>query len=133
MNPNANGPQPQQMLPPQAVAAAVRRGSDPNSLFQQNPLASNVTPGAPTYDPSLAPQPPAGSQATNPMQQSAQMQGQMPGGQQPMSESEMILNALIDRLGSHSKMGEKTVSTLMKMIEAGIPTQPDQQANPPTA
>lgn len=141
MNPQGSGVTPQQLLPPQAVAAAVRRGSSPNGLFQQAPLSAGMTPGAPGYDPSMQTPPQPGTQQTNPMNPS--MPGQPTGmppqagmgdATPPMDESTMILQALQDRLEHHSKITEKTVSTLAKMVEAGIPT-PDQQGqqNAPTA
>lgn len=121
-------PDPSQMLPPQGVAAAVNRGASPMGMFQQNPMASNVTPDAPTFDPGLATQPNAGSQAQNPMmppQPDPQAGMQQPtGGVQPMDQSTMILQALQSRLEHHSKITEKTLSTLQKMVEAGLP-QPD--------
>lgn len=134
MNPSVS---PEQLLPPQAVAAAVRRGSSPNGLFQQAPLSAGMTPGAPGFDPSMA-TPPATPGQTNPMTPS--MPGQTPGmppqdgmapGVQPMDESTMILQALQDRLEHHSKVTEKTISTLSKMIESNIPID-QQQQNAPT-
>jgi len=136
-------PQPQQMLPPQAVAAMVRRGASPNGLFQQAPMQAGATPGAPTYDPSMATPPQAGTQQQNPMMTpppgttpgqpmqpgQPQLAGQS-GDVQPMSESQMILNALQDRLEHHSKITEKTLSTLTKMLEANIPVDPSQQSTP---
>lgn len=136
-----SGIQPQDLLPPAAVAASVRRGASPNGLFQQAPLAAGLTPGAPGFDPSMV-TPPATPGQSNPMTPS--MPGQpvgmppqdsMAGGTPPLDESAMILQALQDRLSHHSKVTEKTISTLSKMIEAGIPTNPDQGAmqNAPTA
>ncbi len=134
MNPQPNAAS---MLPPQAVASLVRSGGTPGQLFQQDPLSQNMTPGSAGYDPTLAQQPPPGSQAANPMQ------GQMPdpqqGMQQPtvgqsgqdpqqLSEAQMILQALSDRLAHHSKITEKTVSTLGKMIEANGAIQDNSPA-----
>lgn len=131
MNPNAGSPNPTDILPLQLVASMVRRGADPNQMFQQNPLSQNMTPGAMGADPTTMPQPPMGSQAQSPMPQSSMQPSmqQSTGQVQPMDESTMILQALQDRLSHHSKVTEKTISTLTKMIEAGIPVQP----NPPTA
>lgn len=129
-------PQPQDMLPGSAVAAAVRRNGSPNGLFQQAPLQAGMTQGAAGYDPSMQTQPNAGSQAQNPMmppQADPQAGMQQPtGGVQPMDESTMILQVLQDRLAHHSKVTEKTLSTIQKMVEAQLPAQ-DPNQNPPTA
>lgn len=128
------GPTPQSMLPPQAVASMVRGGDDPNSLFQQNPLASNMTPGAMGVDPTLMQQPPVGSQAMNPTMPPsgpAPMPPVAPDGQSSapqLSEAEMILQALSDRLAHHSKITEKTIAAITSQLDAnqqvaGQPTQ----------
>ena len=121
MNPN-----PSSLLPPQAVASMVRQGGDPNSLFQQNPLAQNMTPDAMGGNPSLMQPPPPGSQAQTPGQPPmpppqagmAQPQAGVPGQEPQMSEAEMILNALSDRLAHHSKITEKTIAAITSMIDA---------------
>lgn len=134
MNPQPNAAS---MLPPQAVASLVRSGGTPGQLFQQNPLAENMTPGAAGYDPTLAQQPAPGSQAQNPMQppmpdpQQGMAQptvGQPGQDPQQLSEAQMILNALTDRLAHHSKITEKTVATLGKMIEANGSIQDNSAA-----
>lgn len=132
------GPNPQSLIPPQAVAAAVRRGGDPNQMFQQNPMASNMTSDAMGADPSLMPPPQAGSQAQNPMlppqpdPQAGMQQPQngLPGQPQPLDQSQMILDTLADRLAHHSKITEKTIAVLSKMIEAGLPIDQSQQQSP---
>lgn len=132
MNPDPNAAS---MLPPQAVASMVRSGGTPGMLFPQDPLSQGMTPDAVGYDPTLAQQPAPGSQAQNPMQ--PPMQQPMPpvapdgtAGQDPqqLSEAQMILNALSDRLAHHSKITEKTVSTLGKMIEANGSIQDNSAA-----
>lgn len=130
------------MLPPQAVASAVRNGSDPNSLFQSNPLAQNMTPDAMASQPGLQQVPPPGSQAQNPMfpQQpdpSAGMQqpnAGVPGAAPQMDESMMLVQAVIDRLTHHSKVTEKTLAAIAKQLDANSAMQDGTApANPPTA
>lgn len=133
---NPQGPNPQSLIPPQAVAAAVNRGASPNGLFQQAPMQAGLTPGAPGYDPSMQTPPQPGTDQTNPMAQpppgTDPGSSSLPGQPQPMSEAEMILNALTDRLNHHSKITEKTVSTLQKMLEANLPVDQSQQQGAPT-
>ncbi len=125
MNPQPNAAS---MLPPQAVASMIRNGGTPGMLFPQDPLSQGQTPGAAGYDPGLAQQPPIGSQQIQPQQGMPPVapNGQ-PGGQQGQeiqpSEAQMILNALADRLNHHSKITEKTIATLDKMIDANISVQ----------
>lgn len=132
------GPTPQSMLPPQAVASMVRNGSDPNSLFQQNPLSQNMTPNAMGADPTLMQQPPAGSQAMNPTMpppsagpQAGMAQPNMsgPDGQpQPMDESTMLIKILGERLDHHSTITEKTLGAIVKQLEANQAMQNPQMA-----
>jgi hypothetical protein len=131
-------PQPSDMLPPQAVASMIRGGGTPGQIFQQNPLSQNMTPGAAGYDPSLAQQPAPGSQMQNPMtppssapqagmqQPNAGVPGQTP--QPQMSEAEMILKALSDRLAHHSKVTQKTIDAITSQLDANQAIQ-----NAPTA
>ena len=115
--------------------------TSPAQLMQgQNPLATGVSPSSPTFNPANVTPPPPGSQAQSQMMQPPQGtqpgSPQLPGQPQPMDESSMILNALIDRLGSHSKISEKSVNSLLKILEAhAIPPeqQDQQQGSPPTA
>jgi len=122
------------MLPPNLLRGGQ---TSPGQIFQQNPLQANMSPSAMGADPSTMQQPPAGSQAGNPtMPQGtpppmAGMQagnGQPDSGQPQVSEAQYILNVLADRLKHHSKITEKTVSTLSDMITAGLPV-PDQGAS----
>lgn len=133
-------PNPQMMLPPNNVASSVRAGMNPNALFQQSPLTSGMTPSAMGADPTVMNQPPMGSQAQNPtMPGNPVMPGQPQAGQpatavpgqdqQQLSEAQYILNVLAERLKHHSKITEKTVSTLADMITAGNPI-PGQEGQP---
>jgi len=136
MNPNVNT-NPSNMLP----ANLLRQGqTSPAQLMQgQNPLATGMSPAAMGAQPGMQPPPPPGSQAVN---QSAPPppgvnpgSAQLPGQPQPLNESQMILDALIQRLGSHSKISEKSVNSLLKILEAqAIPPeqQDQQQGSPPT-
>lgn len=125
---NPNQPDPSQMLPSNLLRGGQ---TSPGQIFQQNPMAQNMSPAAMGGDPSLAQQPPVGSQAID---QTMPQQGQpgLPGQPQPMDESKMILDALIERGKHHSKVEAKTLDTLIKMITAGLPAQ-DPNQNPPTA
>lgn len=120
MNPSIND-----MLPPQAVAAMIRRNASPSMLFQQNPLAQNQLPGSAGYDPSLQQNPSLSpsAQPTPPVTASGQA-----SGQPQLSEADMIIKALSDRLAHHSKITEKTINTLANQIDANQMVQ-----NPPTA
>lgn len=116
---------PSQMLPPNLLRGGQ---TTPGQMFQQNPLSQNMGPSAMGGDPSLQAPPPAGSQAVNqgvppPMQLGQPTAGQPDNGAPQMSEAQMILNALEDRLQHHSKITEKTVSVLSDMIQAGLPQQ----------
>jgi hypothetical protein len=131
MQPNTPTANPSQMLP----APLLRQGqTSPGQVFQQNPLSQNVSPSAMGGDPSLQTPPPAGSQAVNqsvppPMQAGQPMAGQPDNGQAPMSESDMILQALMKRLESGSKLTHKTADTIISMIQAQLPT-PGQPGQP---
>src|ERR1035437_9776429 len=120
------------MLPP----SLLRGGStSAGQMFQQNPLAENMGPSAMGGDPTLQTPPPAGSCAVNQSVQPPMQPGQPQAGQDgspPIDEAQYILNVLGDRLAHHSKITEKTISTLSSMIQAGIPTpgQPGQPGQP---
>lgn len=126
MNPNVQA-NPSMMLPP----SLLRGGQSNPGLFQQSPLSQNMSPSAMGGNPQLMQQPQAGSQANNPTMPAPQQQAgqQMPAGQnQQVSEAQYILQALAERLKHHSKITDKTVSTLAQMIQAGIPQPTDPQA-----
>lgn len=111
------------MLPPQAVSSMIQGGGSPSSLFQQDPLQQNQTPMSPSFDPSLAGQqlPPTAQQPVPGQPGQQPMPPVAPDGQSPapeMSEAQMILQALTDRLAHHSKITQKTVNTLTDMISA---------------
>lgn len=138
MNPNVPV-RPSMMLPPQLL----RGGQNSAATFMpQNPLATGMSPSAMGANPSLMQQPAPGSDAGNPTMPGptppplAGMQdaNAQPGSGQPqLSEAQYILNALADRLKHHSKITEKTVSTLSDMISAQAPTPDEGGGNPPTA
>lgn len=120
--PTAN---PSQMLPSNLLRGGQ---TTPGQIFPQNPLATGMSPSAMGGQPGLQPPPVAGSQAINqgvppPMQLGQPTAGQPDNGAPQMSEAQMILNALEDRLQHHSKITEKTVSVLSDMIQAGLPQQ----------
>ncbi len=130
MNPQQPQANPSMMLPPNLMRGGQ---TTPGQIFQQNPLSQNMSPSAMGADPSLMQQPQPGSDAGNPTMPQPPGAPGLPGEQSPqISEAQYILNALADRLKHHSKITEKTVSTLSDMIGAGLPVSNDQ-ANAPTA
>ena len=130
------GANPSMLLP----SNLLRGGSTtPGQIFQQNPLSQNMSPSAMGQQPGLQTPPPAGSQAINPTMppgggqpmpgqpQAGQPNTALPGQQPQISESEMILQALMKRLESHSKLTHKTADTIISMIQSQLP-QPDPNA-----
>jgi hypothetical protein len=65
--------------------------------------------------------------------QAGQPASAMLGTDPQISEAQYILNALADRLKHHSKITEKTVSTLSDMIGSQLPSPDQGQQNAPTA
>lgn len=125
-------PQPSDLLPPQTVQAAMARNSNANGLFNQSPMSAGLTPDAMASDPSLQSPTPPGAPPQNPMMPPQDnQQGQLAGQPAPLDESQMILQALTDRLKHHSSVNLKTIGTITKMIESQLPQDPTQ--NPPTA
>jgi hypothetical protein len=119
MQPNTPTATPSQMLPSNLLRGGQNTAGQ---IFQQNPLATGMSPSAMGGDPSLQTPPPAGSQAVNQSTPPMAGTGQPQNGQPPISEAQYILEALADRLAHHSKITEKTVSTLAQMIQSQVPT-----------
>lgn len=126
-----------QGMPPASPASmlpsSLLRGNPANAgaIFQQSPLTQNMGNGAMASQ-GLQQPPPASSQSINqsmppqPMPgapQAGQPQTALPGQPEPqVSESQMILEALMKRLESGSKLTHKTADTLISMIQAQLPT-----------
>ena len=137
--PSAN---PSQLLPSNLLRGGQTSASQ---IFQQNPLQQGVSPSAMGADPSLMQQPQPGSAAGNPTMppgggqpmpgqpQAGQPASAMLGTDPQISEAQYILNALADRLKHHSRITEKTVSTLSDMIGSQLPSPDQGQQNAPTA